>query len=493
MEIKKRKTRMYEPWGYQDQNNNQSTQIIEENDLDSFFSGVSYKREDNKIHFTNKDGNEVGSLNVNDFIKSDQIVEKAWYEDGKIYVKFTNGDLITVDVRELIDENEFADGLQVIDGVVSVLRDPQSERWLTISSNGVKVSGIQAEIDRLDGRIDDEIARATSEEQRIEAILDQEIADRIADVDEEQARAEAAEQVLTTNLNNEITRATRTEQALNLRVDSLNDELDSEERRAEAAEQEIRTLLTNEIADRKADVDEEEARAKAAEQALRDALDAEIARAISAETALQDAIDAETDRATSAETEIQDALNEEVERALSAETEIMDLLDALGSDKFDDVEYDSSAKTINFFADGEMVKALDATPFIIGGMIESVYVDHETEELVIVWNTETGTEETRISLSEIFNPEDYYTKDEIDEIVSGITASEEDLEYKIAQLRQALNEEIDRATTKEEELEGADIVSGNVASDATISVTKNNGNVITFASAEQIDLEAGEF
>jgi hypothetical protein len=475
MEIKKRKTRMYEPWGYQDQNNYQSTQIIAENDLDSFFSGVSYKREDNKIHFTNKDGNEVGSLNVNDFIKSDQIVEKAWYEDGKIYVKFTNGDLITVDVRELIDENEFADGLQVIDGVVSVLRDPQSEKWLSVSINGVKVSGIQAEIDRLDGRIDDEIARATSEEQRIEAKLDQEIADRIADVDEEQARSEAAEQVLTTNLNNEITRATRTEQALNSRVDSLNDELDSEERRAEAAEQEIRTLLTNEIADRKADVDEEEARAKAAEQDLRDALDVEIARA------------------TSAETEIQDALNEEVERALSAETEIMDLLDALGSDKFDDVEYDSSAKTINFFADGEMVKALDATPFIVDGMIESVYVDHETEELVIVWNTETGTEETRISLSEIFNPEDYYTKDEIDEIVSGITASEEDLEDKIAQLRQALNEEIDRATTKEEELEGADIVSGNVASDATISVTKNNGNVITFASAEQIDLEAGEF
>ena len=291
MEIKKRKTRMYEPWGYQDQNNYQSTQIIAENDLDSFFSGVSYKREDNKIHFTNKDGNEVGSLNVNDFIKSDQIVEKAWYEDGKIYVKFTNGDLITVDVRELIDENEFADGLQVIDGVVSVLRDPQSERWLTVSSNGVKVSGIQAEINRLDGRIDNEISRATNEEQRIEGRLNQEIQDRIADVDAEEARAKAAEQVLTTNLANEITRATQTEQGLNHRVDTLNDELDAEESTRESNDAALGLRITTETNDRITAVNAEKARAEAAEQALNTKIENEKTRAISAETELNERID----------------------------------------------------------------------------------------------------------------------------------------------------------------------------------------------------------
>ena len=299
MEIKKRKTRMYEPWGYQDQNNDQSTQIIAENDLDSFFSGVSYKREDNKIHFTNKDGNEVGILNVDDFIKSDQIVEKAWYEDGKIYVKFTNGDLITIDVAELIDENEFADGLQVIDGVVSVLRDPQSERWLTISSNGVKVSGIQAEINRLDEKIDDEVERATAEEERIDAKLDQEIQERIDDVDTEEARAKAAEQTLTTNLNNEITRATQTEQHLNSRIDLVNDELDSEESAREAAD----LTLNNKI-------------------------DAEIARATSADTVLQEAINAEVSRAEAAE----EALNEKIEEIISGSPveKLDELIERLG-------------------------------------------------------------------------------------------------------------------------------------------------------------------
>ncbi len=327
----KRKTRMYEPWGYQDQNNYQSTQIIAENDLDGFFSGVSYKREDNKIHFTNKDGDEVGSLNVNDFIKSDQIVEKAWYEDGKIYVKFTNGDLITVDVRELIDENEFADGLQVIDGVVSVLRDPQSERWLAVSSNGVKVSGIQAEIDRLDGRIDDEIARATSEEQRIEARLDQEIADRIADVDEEQARAEAAEQVLTTNLNNEITRATQTEQGLNHRVDTLNDELDAEESIREANDAALGLRITTETNDRISAVAAEKNRAETAERALQTAISNEVSRATSAETELQGSIENEVTRASGAENTLNLKIEAESERAIQKELELDERIDDITS------------------------------------------------------------------------------------------------------------------------------------------------------------------
>ena len=183
----KRKTRMYEPWGYREENNYQGREIICENDLDSFFADTEYVKDDNKIYFYNKDGEKVGILNVEEFVKSDSIVEKTEYKDGILKIYFTNGDIITIDLTELLDENEFKDGLIVADHVVKVLVDANSERWLTVSPDGVKVSGIQAEIDRLDERIDDEIARATSEEARIEAKLDQEIADREADVDAEEA------------------------------------------------------------------------------------------------------------------------------------------------------------------------------------------------------------------------------------------------------------------------------------------------------------------
>ena len=521
----KRKTRMYEPWGYQEENNYQGGETILDNDLESFFAGTSYNKDDNKIYFTNKDGETKASLDVSEFVKSDSIIEKTEYKDGILKIYFTNGDVITIDLSELLDENEFKDGLVVDNHEVKVLIDSTGEPYLSVSENGVKISGVDAaikvETDRakaaeeaLDAKIEEETARATSAEtaldEKIDAEItratsaetalqnaidaevqratsaetvldgkiDQEIADRIADVDAEETRAKAAEQALQTALTNEITRATQTEQQLNHRIDMVNDELDSEESRAQAAEQELRTLLTNEIAERKADVDEEEARAKAAEQALQDAIDDEEARATSAETALQNAIDAEAARATSAETALQNAIDDEEARATSAETALQNAIDTeatraqeaeadlqaaidqeiadriadvdaeetrakgveadlqnqlnnLESNKFDDAVYDSSAKTINFYAEGAVVATIDATDFIKDGMIDRVYIDNETQELVIVWNAASGKDETRIPLSDIFNPENYYTKDEIDDEISALTNSVRELEETV--------------------------------------------------------------
>ena len=401
MALQKRKTRMYEPWGYRDQNYYESDVTGTNADFSKFFAKTEYVKDDNKIYFYNEHGTTKGVLDVNEFMKDDKIIEKAYYDHDSqsIIIKFTNGDVITVPVEDLLDVNEFKDGLTVDSGttpsgkeigIVKVLKDPTSERWLTVSINGVKVSGIQAEIDRLDGRIDKEIE------------------DRIADVDEEEARAKSEEHRIEVRLNTEIARSTRKDEIHDDQLDVLDQRLGLVERQ-----------LPEEITQRK-------------------------------------------------------------------------------ENAFADAEYDENAKEIIFKnAFGVKIDSIDATPFLNDGMVEAVYIDHETEELVIVWNTQSGQQETRIPLSEIFNPDDYYTKDEIDDkiddINSAITVAEQSLEDKIAQLRQALNQETARAEARENELDGADIVSGNVASDATISVTKNNGDVITFASAEQVDLEAGEF
>lgn len=401
MALQKRKTRMYEPWGYRDQNYYESDVTGTNADFSKFFAKTEYVKDDNKIYFYNEHGTTKGVLDVNEFMKDDKIIEKAYYDHDSqsIIIKFTNGDVITVPVEDLLDVNEFKDGLTVDSGttpsgkeigIVKVLKDPTSERWLTVSINGVKVSGIQAEIDRLDGRIDKEIE------------------DRIADVDEEEARAKSEEHRIEEKLNREIARSM-------VKDESHDDQLDILDQRLGLVERQ----LPEEITQRK-------------------------------------------------------------------------------ENSFADAEYDENAKEIIFKnAFGVKIDSIDATPFLNDGMVEDVYIDHDTEELVIVWNTQSGQQETRIPLSEIFNPDDYYTKDEIDDkiddINSAITVAEQSLEDKIAQLRQALNQETARAEARENELENNDIASGNVASDATISVTKNNGDIITFTSAEQIGLEAGEF
>lgn len=446
----KRKTRMYEPWGYREENNYQGREIICENDLDSFFADTEYVKDDNKIYFYNKDGEKVGILNVEEFVKSDSIVEKTEYKDGILKIYFTNGDIITIDLTELLDENEFKDGLIVADHVVKVLVDANSERWLTVSPDGVKVSGIQAEIDRLDERIDDEIARATSEEARIEAKLDQEIADRIADVDEEEARATGEETRIEAKLDQEITRATQTEQELESKINTLNAEIDSEERRAEAAEQEIRTLLTKEINDRIADVDAEETRAKAAEQALQNAISAEEARAISAETALDAKIDqeiadreadvdAEEARAISAETDLQTAITAEETRATSTESDLQDAIDlkANAADVYTKGEIDGKESAlqggINANADAitDLQTAVDLkadkteipTDFYTKGEVDG-------KDAALQASIDANADAIALKADKTEIPTDFYTQEEVNVMMSQLLTRIKNLEEK---------------------------------------------------------------
>ena len=393
MGLQRRKTRMYEPWGYRDQNYYESDVTGNNADFSKFFAKTEYVKDDNKIYFYNEHGTTKGVLDVNEFMKDDKIIEKAYYDHDSqsIIIKFTNGDTITVPVEDILDVNEFKDGLTVDSGttpsgkeisVVKVLKDPTSERWLTVSIDGVKVSGIQAEIDRLDARIDKEIE------------------DRIADVDEEETRAKAAEA-----------------------------ELDAK-------------------------------------------IDAEISRSTSKDEEHDDQLNILDQRLGLVERQLPDEINQRKERA------------------FADASYDENAKEIVFKnALGVKIDSIDATPFLNDGMVESVYIDHETEELVIIWNTQSGQQETRIPLTEIFNPNDYYTKDEIDGIVDGITSS-------ITEAEDSINEEASRATSAETALQAAiddidsDIADAvNAEETRAISAETTLGNGIT-ALGQAINGEA---
>ena len=462
MALQKKKTRMYEPWGYQDENNYQSADIIHENDLDSFFADTQYVKGDNKIYFYNKDGNKVGELNVSDFVKSDSIIEKTEYKDGILTITFTNGDVITIDLTDLLDENEFKDGLTINDHVVKVLIDGDSDNYLTVSENGVKVAGVKADIEaekdraegeeqRIESKLDQEIARATSEEQRIEAKLDQEINDRIADVDEEETRATGEEQRIEAKLDEEITRAKRIEQA-------LNSELDSEEVAREAGDAALGVRIGNEINDRKADVNEEEARAKAAEEALQSAIDDEAARATSAETALQAAIEAEGQRAQDAEAALDEKIDAEEARAKSAETALDAKIDQevadLKAEAVASVEYDESGKTIDFYnANNEKIDSIDASKFIKDGMVDDVKI--ENDNLVITFNTDSGKQDIQIPLTDIFNPNNYYDKASIDGFVSDLVGVDSIISGAVDNLFTEVENESQRAISAETDLQSA--------------------------------------
>jgi len=345
-EIKKKKTRMYEPWGYQEENNYESSENQFEIELNELFASAAYNDNDKKIHFFNNDGLELSgsSIDTTEFA-SGVIVSATYDKETKILtIVFSNGDVVKVNLADLIDENEFGDGLQVNDGIVSIKLDSSTETYLTVGPDGLKLSGVDAAI---------EAEKTRAEE--AEATLD-------AKINAEETRAKAEESALDAKIDEEISRATSAETALDTKITQeivdRETDVDAEETRAKAVEEALDAKLDQEIQDRKNDVDAEEerattaeaaekARAEAAEAAanrridtLNDALDAEKGIREAADIRLENLITAEKNRATSAETTLDAKIDQEIAnriadvdaeeaRATSAETELGNALDLL--------------------------------------------------------------------------------------------------------------------------------------------------------------------
>ena len=86
-------------------------------------------------------------------------------------------------------------------------------------------------------------------------------------------------------------------------------------------------------------------------------------------------------------------------------------------------------------------------------MIESVKI--ENGNLVITFNTESGKEPISIPLSDIFNPNNYYNKNEIDGIVSGLNASDEAILATVDNVSANVENEAQRAISAETDLQNS--------------------------------------
>lgn len=92
---------------------------------------------------------------------------------------------------------------------------------------------------------------------------------------------------------------------------------------------------------------------------------------------------------------------------------------------FTSVSYVSADKKIYFYnKKSEKVGEVDATDFIKDGMVSNVAIVTEIEQgvevryLKITFNTDSGHEDIKIPLTDIFDPNNYYTKQEIDNSIT---------------------------------------------------------------------------
>ena len=85
--------------------------------------------------------------------------------------------------------------------------------------------------------------------------------------------------------------------------------------------------------------------------------------------------------------------------------------------------YNSETKKIELKHGSTVVAEIDATPFIVDGMVDDVRI--ENGNLVIDFNTESGKQDISIPLTDIFNPNNYYTKQQTDGLLSMKAGTEE--------------------------------------------------------------------
>lgn len=103
------------------------------------------------------------------------------------------------------------------------------------------------------------------------------------------------------------------------------------------------------------------------------------------------------------------------------DTEITSLKNTINA-AFTNVDYNSDSTEFEFTTVSGDVITLDATPFIVDGMVESAAI--EDGKLVITFNGDAEGRTIEVDLSEVFDVDNYYTKEEVDEKLENV------VEYK---------------------------------------------------------------
>ena len=116
-----------------------------------FSTELGLKHENGKISLTGINGQVIAEFSDADFIK-DSFLEEVEYDAETKKISFTwntvDGETKTdeVDISDLVNTYEAANGIELTGNKFSVKIDSESESFLSVGANGVKLSGVQEAI-----------------------------------------------------------------------------------------------------------------------------------------------------------------------------------------------------------------------------------------------------------------------------------------------------------------------------------------------------------
>lgn len=211
------RVRIYEPYGFGESYQYESIPTRIDNELSESqandskqFASVAYNEDAKALIFKNVGNVEQGRVYLKDIIGLETLIEDAYYDEGtkELVIVFNKekSDEVRIPLDKIIDVTEAGNGLVQEGGKFQVLIDPQSEKFLSVSQSGVKVSGVNDAINRA---VTNEQNRAVAKEEE----LDQKIGAEII-------RATSSENVLNEGLMTEIRNRENSDNALSNRIDT---------------------------------------------------------------------------------------------------------------------------------------------------------------------------------------------------------------------------------------------------------------------------------
>lgn len=112
---------------------------------------LKYDSTNKKIQLLGINDAKIAEIDATDFIKDGMVNKVEFDPETRILTITFNTDsgkeAITVNLSSLVDTYTAGNGIAIDNNVISVKRDTNSEGFLTIGTNGVKLSGVQNEID----------------------------------------------------------------------------------------------------------------------------------------------------------------------------------------------------------------------------------------------------------------------------------------------------------------------------------------------------------
>ena len=234
------RVRIYEPYGFGESYQYESIPTRLDNELSESqandskqFASVAYNEDAKALIFKNVGNVEQGRVYLKDIIGLETLIERAYYDENtkELVIVFNEekSDVVRIPLDKIIDVTEAGNGLVQDGGKFHVLIDPKSEDYLSVSQNGVKVSGVN---DAINLAVTTEESRAVGKEDE----LNQKIVD-------ETSRATTSEKDLNDGLHAEIRNRENSDNALSNRIDTVQSNIETETRNRIDGDNAIKAII----------------------------------------------------------------------------------------------------------------------------------------------------------------------------------------------------------------------------------------------------------